>query len=66
MSMPPARHGRSYFNFIASHDGIGVRPIEGLLAEKEQEDLLQTLQSSEAIFQIERNLMEQIHPMKQI
>ena len=44
MSMPPARHGRSYFNFIASHDGIGVRPIEGLLAEKEQEDLLQTLQ----------------------
>ena len=32
MSMPPARHGRSYFNFIASHDGIGVRPIEGLFS----------------------------------
>ena len=43
MSMPPARHGRSYFNFIASHDGIGVRPIEGLLAEEEQKALLTTL-----------------------
>ena len=43
MSMPPARHGRSYFNFIASHDGIGVRPIEGLLAEEEQTALLSTL-----------------------
>ena len=41
--MPPARHGRSYFNFIASHDGIGVRPIEGLLAEEEQKALLTTL-----------------------
>ena len=44
MSMPPARHGRSYFNFIASHDGIGVRPIEGLLAEEEQSALLSTLE----------------------
>ena len=24
MSMPPARQGRTYLNFIASHDGIGV------------------------------------------
>ena len=32
-----------YFNFIASHDGIGVRPIEGLLAEEEQKALLTTL-----------------------
>ena len=44
MSMPPARRGRSYFNFIASHDGIGVRPIEGLLAEKEQTAMLETLE----------------------
>ncbi|MGD9418089.1 MAG: alpha-amylase family glycosyl hydrolase [Verrucomicrobiota bacterium JB025] len=45
MSMPPARRGRGYLNFIASHDGIGVRPAEGLLSESEQEDLLGTLQS---------------------
>lgn len=43
MSMPPAREGRSYFNFIASHDGIGIRPIEGLLEKKEQKALLKTL-----------------------
>ncbi|MEM8934760.1 MAG: alpha-amylase family glycosyl hydrolase, partial [Acidobacteriota bacterium] len=31
MSMPPAPHGCAYFNFTASHDGIGLRPAEGLL-----------------------------------
>lgn len=35
MSMPPARRGRAYLNFIASHDGIGVRPAEGFLSGDE-------------------------------
>jgi sucrose phosphorylase len=35
MSMPPAQNGTTYFNFIASHDGIGLRPAEGLLEEEE-------------------------------
>lgn len=35
MSMPPAQNGTAYFNFIASHDGIGLRPVEGLLSEDE-------------------------------
>jgi sucrose phosphorylase len=35
MSMPPARFGTAYFNFIASHDGIGLRPAEGLLTTDE-------------------------------
>ena len=43
MSMPPARRGRSYFNFIASHDGIGLRPAEGLLSEGELQNLTDTL-----------------------
>ena len=43
MSMPPAKLGRAYLNFIASHDGIGVRPAEGLLDAGELEDLLNTL-----------------------
>ena len=46
MSMPPAKRGRAYFNFISSHDGIGVRPAEGLLGEQELKDLLQTLQAN--------------------
>ena len=43
MSMPPARHGTPYFNFIASHDGIGLRPADGLLTLAERAELLDTL-----------------------
>lgn len=44
MSMPPAQHGTAYFNFIASHDGIGLRPAEGLLSEAEIASLISTMQ----------------------
>ncbi len=40
MSMPPAQNGTSYLNFIASHDGIGLRPAEGLLDEGEIDAML--------------------------
>ena len=29
--LPQNKLGNSYLNFIASHDGIGMRPVEGLL-----------------------------------
>lgn len=45
MSMPPAQNGTAYFNFIASHDGIGLRPAEGLLNEEEIASLVNTMQS---------------------
>jgi sucrose phosphorylase len=45
MSMPPARNGTAYFNFIASHDGIGLRPAEGLLSDTEINTLVETMQS---------------------
>lgn len=45
MSMPPARNGTAYFNFIASHDGIGLRPAEGLLDEQEIDSLVSTMQN---------------------
>lgn len=45
MSMPPAQNGTTYFNFIASHDGIGLRPAEGLLSDKEIEILVDTVAS---------------------
>ena len=44
MAMPPARNGTTYFNFIASHDGIGLRPVEGLLSDEEEGQLIQTMQ----------------------
>jgi sucrose phosphorylase len=44
MSMPPAPIGCAYFNFTASHDGIGLRPAEGLLTHDEYEQLLATME----------------------
>lgn len=43
MSMPPAQNGTTYFNFIASHDGIGLRPAEGLLSDEEISTLINTM-----------------------
>lgn len=43
MSMPPAPIGCAYFNFTASHDGIGLRPTEGLLTADEYDSLLATM-----------------------
>ena len=44
MSMPPAQSGTAYFNFIASHDGIGLRPAEGLLSDDELDALIATME----------------------
>ena len=44
MSLPPAQNGTAYFNFVASHDGIGLRPAEGLLSDDELETLVATMQ----------------------
>lgn len=45
MSMPPPQQGSCYLNFIASHDGIGVRPLEGLLEDTETARLLETMET---------------------
>ncbi|WP_375177758.1 sugar phosphorylase [Marinobacter mobilis] len=44
MSMPPAQIGTTYLNFIASHDGIGMRPTDGLLTEDEKQTLISTME----------------------
>lgn len=43
MSMPPAQSGTAYLNFIASHDGIGLRPLDGLLETSEIDRMLECL-----------------------
>ncbi len=45
MSMPPAPMGCTYLNFTASHDGIGLRPAEGLLSDEELSTLVNTMQN---------------------
>ncbi len=32
--------GTTYFNFLSSHDGVGVRPVEGILSKEEQQFLV--------------------------
>ena len=44
MAMPPAQMGCTYFNFTASHDGIGLRPAEGLIPDDELAQMLETVQ----------------------
>ncbi|KUF12471.1 sugar phosphorylase [Pseudoponticoccus marisrubri] len=45
-AMPPAPHGCAYLNFSASHDGIGMRPAEGLLPEDEVARMIETVKLS--------------------
>lgn len=42
MNLPESPKGCTYFNFTASHDGIGVRPLEGLVPEDEFEYLMES------------------------
>ncbi len=41
--MPPAQLGCAYLNFTASHDGIGMRPAEGILPQEEQAKMIDTI-----------------------
>jgi sucrose phosphorylase len=43
MSLEPPPEGCTFLNFTASHDGIGVRPVEGILPEREVEDLITSM-----------------------
>ncbi|GHV35968.1 sucrose phosphorylase [Spirochaetia bacterium] len=36
-SLEPTGKDTAYFNFLASHDGIGLRPVEGLLSDAERD-----------------------------
>ncbi len=44
LGMPKTQSGTTYLNFIASHDGIGLRPAEGLLTPDEIDRLVNTMQ----------------------
>ena len=44
-AMPVSQMGTFYFNFIASHDGIGLRPAEGLLDTDEINQMVNCMKS---------------------
>jgi sucrose phosphorylase len=61
MSMPPALEGTSYINFLSSHDGIGLRPLEGLISDGDYKKLIQKLKLKKSLFttrkQFNKNLI---------
>ncbi len=54
MKMPPAQIGNAYLNFISSHDGIGMRPAEGVLTDKEIKKMLQRLKKNGSQFSMRK------------
>ena len=62
MSMPPAQMGTTYLNFIASHDGVGVRPAEGMLDPEELQNMIHTLQTFGAQVSWRNGLNGEKHP----
>ncbi len=53
LSVPPKN--TTYLNFTASHDGIGVRPLEGILSEQAITDLLQHVKQQGGHISTKRN-----------
>ena len=51
--MPPAQEKNSYLNFLSTHDGIGMRPIEGILPQNEIVKYLSFLKNRVDFFHID-------------
>lgn len=45
-AMPPAQLGCAYLNFTASHDGIGMRPADGVLPAQEKARMIETVEAA--------------------
>ncbi len=54
-SLDAAQPGTTYFNFTASHDGVGVRPLEGLLPPERRERLVQAVKARGGLIGTKRN-----------
>ena len=48
--LPQTKKGNSYLNFIASHDGIGMRPLEGIINNQSIKKLLLRLKKNGSKF----------------
>ncbi len=47
--------GNTFFNFTASHDGIGVRPLEGILPPKALDNLIDVVNTNDGLVSYKRN-----------
>lgn len=44
--LPQPTSSAYFFNFLASHDGIGVRPVEGILDQQELQSVIQAVEAN--------------------
>lgn len=44
-TLPEPPEEATFFNFTASHDGIGVRPLEGIVPEKQKQQLFENVKN---------------------
>ncbi len=49
-NLPNTKYGNSYLNFIASHDGIGMRPTEGIFDKKTLNNFIKRLKKNGSKF----------------
>ena len=61
-NLEPPQAGTSYFNFTASHDGIGVRPLEGLVEGERLTRLLDNVKARGGQVSMKRNADESDSP----
>lgn len=52
LALPP---GCTFFNFTASHDGVGLRPLEGLVPDAEVADMLEAMRERGGYISTRRN-----------
>ena len=48
--LPQTKKGNSYLNFIASHDGIGMRPVEGIINKNNKDKFFKRLKKNGSKF----------------
>jgi glycosidase len=54
-SIPPTGKARTFLNFTASHDGIGVRPLEGILPVDEIQRLIGGIRDFGGLLSVKTN-----------
>lgn len=54
-ALPDPAPGTTWFNFTASHDGIGLRPLEGILAAERIEQLVDAVRAGGGLINTYRN-----------
>lgn len=53
--LQPAGKNTTFFNFLASHDGIGVNPIRGIIPEEEILEMIESLKNEGALVSYKKN-----------